>query len=168
MKEKPEYTFERDFGGWHVIRWKKMVNGDGYTGEKVSSHILKSDARKEVFRLNGWKDFRLSFSYNWNSKLNGKAFTSIRLWNEGKYAEGKEYDVYLNDLYRGRCRLLSIKRIKLDQISEHIARLDTGYSAHECREMIRKMYKNKNIDWDMQYLAYCLFAYIDVKKGLFD
>ncbi|HBX45537.1 ASCH domain-containing protein [Limibacterium fermenti] len=168
MNQQPEYTFERDGTIWCVLRWRKSENSNGFTGEKVNTFILKEEARKEVFRLNRWIDYRLNFSYNWNSKLNGKAFTSIRLWNDRKYTIGMGYDIYLNDIFRGRAVLLSIKRIKLESINEHIARLDTGYSANECRELIRKMYKNKRMDWSSQYLAYLLFTFDDGKRGLFN
>ena len=160
-KKQPEYTYERDSTVWAVIRWTKAENGSGYRGEKIATYILKSDARKEVFRLNGWQDNRLEFSHNWNNKLHGKAFTSIRLWNEKKYIAGIEFPVYLNGFSRGFATLISVKRLKLAQINEHIARLDTGYSATECREMLRTMYKNKNINWDTQELAYCLLVWVE-------
>ena len=168
MKKQPEYTYEKDSTVWAVIRWTKTALGNGYTGEKVATYILKEDARREVFRLNGWQDNRLEFSHNWNNKLLGKAFTTIRLWNEKKYIEGREFPVYLNGFSRGFAVLLSVKRLKLEQINEHIARLDTGYSAAECRELLRTMYKNKQIDWDRQDLAYCLFAFVEKKRDLFN
>lgn len=161
MSNHPEYTFERDSTIWAVIRWKRSENGNGFIGEKIATYILKEDARREVYRLNGWKDMRLDFSYNWNSKLNGKAFTSIRLWNESKYKVGNVYEIWLGNTKKGIARLISLKRMRLDQINDHIALLDTGYQADECREMIKKMYKNKHINWESQFLAYCLFVYID-------
>jgi hypothetical protein len=168
MKKQPEYTYERDSTVWAVIRWRKCESGNGYIGEKISTYMLREDARKEVYRLNGWKDMRLDFSYNWNSKLNGKAFTSIRLWNENKYEVGNVYEIRLGNTKKGIARLVSLKRIRLDQINDHIALLDTGYRANECREMIKTMYKNKRIDWDNQYLAYCLFEYVESKNDLFN
>ena len=58
--------------------------------------------------------------------------------------------------------------MKLHQINEYIARIDTGYSADECQNIIRTMYKNKRIDWNTQDLALCLFVYVDEKKNLFN
>lgn len=164
----PEYTFERDSSTWAVVRWRKSESGNSYVGEKIATYILREDARKEVYRLNGWKDMRLDFSYNWNSKLNGKAFTSIRLWNEAKYEVGNVYEIRLGNTKKGIARLISLKRMRIDQISDHIALLDTGYRADKCRELIKTMYKNKRIDWDKQYLAYCLFEYIESKNDLFN
>ncbi len=166
MKKQPEYTYERDSGVWAVVRWSPLQSG-GYSGEKIATYMLKSDARKEVFRLNGWQDNRLEFSQNWNNKLNGEAFTTIRLWNEKKYFAGNELPVYEKDFSHGFARIISVKRLKLHQINEHIARLDTGYSARECQEMLRTMYKNKRIDWDSQELAYCLLVYVEQENKLF-
>src|SRR5690554_4448825 len=168
MRKQPEYTFERDATIWAVIKWRKSDTGEGYIGEKVSSHVFKVDARKEVYRLNGWKDLRLDFAYNWNKKLNGKAFTSIRLWNENKYQVGNVYDIWLGNTKKGIASLVSLKRIRLDQINDHIALLDTGYRSAECQDMIKKMYKNKRINWESQYLAYCLFMYEENKNDLFN
>jgi hypothetical protein len=44
----------------------------------------------------------------------------------------------------------------LDQINDWIARLDTGYDAEKCKELLRTMYKNKGIDWSKQQLAYVM------------
>ena len=49
------YTYERDSTGWVVVEWRNG-NAGGRVGETVSSHILKSDARREAYRLNGWVD----------------------------------------------------------------------------------------------------------------
>lgn len=163
-----EYTFERDSTVWAVIRWKKSEHGNGYVGEKVSTYILKEDARKEVYRLNGWKDKRIDFSYNWNSKLNGKAFTSIRLWNEAKYQVNSVYEIRLGNTKKGLARLISLKRIRIDHINDHIALLDTGCRAEECKQLIKTMYKNRHINWESQDLAYCLFMYVEDKKDLFN
>lgn len=166
MKDQPKYSYQRDSSLWAVIRWEKHPSG-GYKGEKVKTYILKDKARKEVFRLNGWRDNRLEFSTNWNGKLHNTAFTSIRLWNEKKYNVGREYDVWLQHINKGFARLVSVKRLKLHEINEHIARLDTGYSAAECQEIIRTMYKNKRIDWSTQELAYLLFVFVKEEKTLF-
>lgn len=168
MKNQPEYSFERDSSIWVVIRWRKSESGSGYTGDKIASYTQKDDARKEVYRLNGWKDMRLDFSNNWNSKLNGKAFTTIRIWNESKYVTGNVYEIRLGNTKKGIARLVSLKRMRLDQINDFIALLDTGYNAEECRGIIKKMYKNKHINWETQLLAYCLFVFIEDGNNLFN
>ena len=168
MKKQPEYTIERDATIWAVVKWHKSDTGNGYVGEKISSHVMRKDARKEVYRLNGWKDMRLDFAYNWNKKLNCKAFTSIRLWNENKYQVGNVFEVWLGNTKKGVASLVSLKRMRIDQINDHIALLDTGYRADECKDMIKTMYKNKRINWSTQYLAYCLFIYEENNNDLFN
>lgn len=159
MRTRPEYTYELRGTIWIVIRWKKSGNGTSYVGEKISTYMLREDARREVYRLNGWQIDRLNFSYNWNGKLNNSAFTSIRLWNEKKYVEGREYEVWIGSKNLGYARLVSVKKMKLADINEHIALLDTGYSAAECRGILIKMYKNAGINWETQQLAYLLFVF---------
>jgi len=50
----PEYTYERDGRIWCVVKWRETQSGD-YIGEKIATRVLKEDARREVYRLNGWK-----------------------------------------------------------------------------------------------------------------
>lgn len=108
----------------------------------------------------------LDFSTNWNNKLSCDVFTSIRL-KGGKYSVGNKYVVrllkrsehnagYLYEIIK-HAECISISEFKLGELKEWIARLDTGYSAKECKEIIQKMYSKKNIDWDKQVLVCCLF-----------
>ena len=50
----PKHTYERDGRIWCVVKWNKSLRSNGYIGQKISTHILKEDARREVYRLNGW------------------------------------------------------------------------------------------------------------------
>lgn len=52
-RKHPEYTYERDGRIWCVVKWRKSPSG-GYIGEKIATHVLKENARSEVYRLNGW------------------------------------------------------------------------------------------------------------------
>jgi uncharacterized protein YqfB (UPF0267 family) len=44
--------------------------------------------------------------------------------------------------------IMGVKTMKLEQVNEFIARLDTGYSLDKFREIITTMYKNKGIDFE--------------------
>ncbi len=101
----------------------------------------------------------LDFGTNWNNKLNCCVFTTIRLYNPIKYCVGNRFDVRLKGQHKGYAILLEVKKIYLDQINEFTARIDTGYSAEECRKMIETMYKNRRVDWKSQPLAFCLLQY---------
>lgn len=99
---------------------------------------------------------KLQFSYNWNGKLDSKCFTTLRLRNAIKFEVGNCFEIWLKDEYKGQARIVDVKHLLLDQINGWIARLDTGYDAEKCTELIRTMYKTKSIDWSKQQLAYVL------------
>lgn len=107
---------------------------------------------------------RLKFSFNWNNKLSCGSFTSIRMWNPEKYRIGNTLHVVLTKkdgtvkTDYGDAVIADIRRIKLDQINEFVARLDTGYDAERCKDLLRTMYKNKRIDWTRQELVYLLLV----------
>ena len=111
------------------------------------------------------------FSYNWNNKLNCVAFSTIRLRNDKKYYVGAKGIVRLKGHVKGSAKIVSVSHLKIDKINEAIARLDTGYSAEECRNLIKEMYKNKMINWATQELSFSILVY-DKKNeqegGLFD
>lgn len=100
---------------------------------------------------------RVKFSYNWNNKLDCKAFTTIRLHNAEKYIVGEVYEIYLKDkdkwIFKGRARLESKRTFLTEKINQFVAYLDTGYSAQQTKTIIRKMYKQHNPEVD-----FCLFV----------
>lgn len=99
------------------------------------------------------EDFR--FSTNWNNKLDCKAFTTLRLPNQ-KYTIGKEFNIIFKGVSKGTGIIHSIKTIGFQDINEYIARIDTGYSAKECKDILRKMYPN--VDFAVQKLAFILIV----------
>lgn len=102
----------------------------------------------------------LNFNYNWNTKLRCRSFTTIRLRNDAKYFKGARFSITLQNYQKGIAKVIDVKFMTLDKVSEWIARLDTGYSAKECKEIIKTMYKNKPlIDWKTQELAYVLLKW---------
>lgn len=88
----------------------------------------------------------INFSYNWNNKLNCKAFTTIRLKNSNKYQIGKEYKILLKKELLKPAIIEDIKTIYFNQINEFIARVDTGYSALETKNILKKMYSKINFE----------------------
>lgn len=88
----------------------------------------------------------INFSTNWNNKLDCMAFTTIRLRNSNKYQIGKEYKIILKKNFKKNTRIEAIKTIYFNQINEFIAHLDTGYSAHETKNIIKKMYSKVNLE----------------------
>lgn len=93
----------------------------------------------------------LHFVQCWNLKLTCFNYTTIRLTD--KYKIGEEVRVFLNGHHVHNAVIVAKTKTKLDAINEFVARLDTGYSAQECKEILRKMYSKYNVNWDTQPLT---------------
>ncbi len=50
---KPQYKYCFHFGWWRVDKMTYFENGN--IGTKVTEFATKEEARKETYRLNGWK-----------------------------------------------------------------------------------------------------------------
>ncbi len=95
----------------------------------------------------------LTFNHDWNKKLQCDHFTTLRL----RIIEpGTELPVYLKNDYFDHVTVLDRKSLKLDQINNWIAYLDTGYDAAECMKILTTMYKNKNVNWKTQTIYFYL------------
>jgi hypothetical protein len=98
----------------------------------------------------------LNFSTNWNNKLNNKAFTTLRLSN--RFCVGDKIEITLKDKKICNVEIIDKACFTLDKINNYISYLDTGYSPDECKNILKKMYKN--FDWGMQKI----YFYLMVKK----
>ena len=83
----------------------------------------------------------ISFSYNWNNKLQCKFFTTIRALNPFKYHVGVKHEVVLKGDWLGIAEVVSVKAIYGRDINEYISGLDTGYSVDETLKILSRMYK---------------------------
>ena len=105
---------------------------------------------------------KLTFSFNWNNKLDCNAFTTIRLRNDNKYYKGAKFITEL--IYKGQVTnkgdvmVEEVKHFKIDKINEFVALLDTGYSRVDCIKTIQTMYKNIVPDWNKQDLSLILLV----------
>jgi hypothetical protein len=99
----------------------------------------------------------ISFSYNWNGKLNNKAFTTLRIHNPRKYIVGKTYCIELSRKQKGKAVLNAKRVLKISQLNEFICFLDTGYSREETLKIIKRMYKNINLNTAL--FDFCLLVY---------
>lgn len=93
----------------------------------------------------------ISFSQNWNLKLNCKYFTTIRKQNPKKYAVGEEYHIMLRTgpgwvTDFGHAVAVDIKQIQWSDLNNYICGLDTGYSVDETKDIFRRMYKGLDVD----------------------
>jgi len=103
----------------------------------------------------------LKFSTNWNKKLDTKAFTTFRMHNPMHYQVGKCFTVTVQGKPYCNAKLISIKTMKLGEVDEFQARLDTGYPKHQFVGMIKKMYKSKALRFDTQLFDLLLFERLD-------
>ena len=104
----------------------------------------------------------LKFSYNWNNKLYCKSFSTIRLRNDSKYQLDYKFRIWLHTnkepLDLSFAKVVYIKHIVIDNLTEPMARLDTGYNRDECIKLMKTMYKNIVKDWKTQLLSFMILV----------
>ena len=106
----------------------------------------------------------LNFSYNWNNKLDCKVFTTLRLSN--RFEINNSIKITLNKKEIGYGKIIGKKSFKLKDINDWVAYIDTGYNAEKCKNILKKMYKNKNINWNEQIIYFYLIEKIkEVNNG---
>jgi len=92
---------------------------------------------------------RITFSYNWNNKLDCACYTTLRL--SGRHHVGDKLEVWMDGKPHHRAIVRCRHVLTLDTISETVALIDTGYTREECIKIIRRMYpKIDNIQWQSQ------------------
>jgi hypothetical protein len=104
---------------------------------------------------------RIDYYQNWNGKLDNEFYTSIRLNNPAKYVVGRTMAVTLNSKRKHDAKIHDVKTFRLDDITEWVARIDTGLSREECIRLFRRMYENQAIDWTTQKLNLVLFQNLE-------
>lgn len=99
----------------------------------------------------------INFSYNWNGKLNNKAFTTIRIHNPKKYRVGELYNIQIKETPYGTAKLKAITVLKGSQFNEYISHIDTGYNLAEMMNILKRMYPKVNIENTL--FDFCLLVY---------
>lgn len=87
---------------------------------------------------------KLSFSTNWNNKLDCKAFTTLRLYDGFKV--GEILDIDFRNEHIKQVEVIGKKPVYINQINDYIAYLDTGYSREECIGILKKMHPDVNYE----------------------
>lgn len=93
---------------------------------------------------------RINFSTNWNRKLNCEYYTTIRLFSS-KYKVGNSYTIFQVEKYLHQAKAVHITVIKLADITDPMAYVDTGYNAEKTKAIFKKMYPA--INFETQALA---------------
>lgn len=104
---------------------------------------------------------QLQFSTNWNNKLTGNFYTTLRLASP-KFQMGKVFDVYLSGKFLHKAQVCEVRIIMLNQLNAFVCGLDTGYSVPATKDIITRMYPGK--DWNQQRLVLVLLQVITEKK----
>jgi|JFJP01.1.fsa_nt_gi hypothetical protein len=104
----------------------------------------------------------ISFSFNWNNKLQNKAFSTIRIHNPKKYQVGNVYKIELKGEAIGTAILQEKRTLKADQLNNFICFLDTGYNRPDTLNILSKMYKIENLP--NIYFDFCLLVYQKPEK----
>jgi hypothetical protein len=113
----------------------------------------------------------LKFSSRWNQrkgqiicKLDMQCFTTIRL-AQSKYEVGERYNIVLTNKKGeviaefGTAEVVAINQFHLKNLSEGMARVDTGYSKAETEQIIRRMYPKVN--FEEQALVILFLNYVE-------
>jgi hypothetical protein len=95
-------------------------------------------------------NINFEFSTNWNNKLECDNFTTIRFHQPNRHVPGTVADITLKGTLKKNAVIVAVKPLLVTQINDFIGYLDTGYSGKETQDILRTMYKNKQIDWQRQ------------------
>ncbi len=90
---------------------------------------------------------KISFTQNWNNKLNCKFFTTIRL-QKNKFKVG---DLAIVDLAGKEIKLVQVVAVKdarLYEMDSTLTLLDAGYMPNQFRELMHRMYSKQVISVD--------------------
>jgi len=96
----------------------------------------------------------IDFSHNWNKKLGCDAFTTLRLRQYGVVGDVLTLTQQFKPF--GTATIIAVKVLKLSDINDYIAYLDTGYNAEECKQILMDMYKQSQINWTTQKIYFHL------------
>lgn len=100
----------------------------------------------------------INFIRNWNNKLTGGSFISIRPKDVNRWHEGEDYCILLNRCHIAYATLVIAKHLLLKDISEQDARIDSGYGVHEFIPLFKKLYAKENIDFDKRMVSVLTFT----------
>lgn len=110
-------------------------------------------------------DERIEFEENYNNKLNCICFPMVRLSHPVKNAVGATKQIYLKGKWKGNAKIMTVNRIKIDQITPVMSKLDADMLPEDYRRWIRLQNKNRpGIDWDTQLLDFIVLEYCKESK----
>lgn len=100
----------------------------------------------------------INFSRNWNNKLTGQCFTTIRPKDESIYHVGDIFCIMLNRAPIAYAEINDIDSFLLHDISESEARIDSAIGKQDYIQLFKNIYKNQNIDWNKRMVSKITFT----------
>ncbi len=111
---------------------------------------------------------RIDFDENWNNKLLGDVFSTIRPGTKKYNLQGR-YAIYLKDRFFCYADIIAIDKFTLDEIMERKIHLtDTGRTDKDFLELIESFYGKKTWWKDGETQLYVLYFKKIVQTSLFD
>ena len=93
----------------------------------------------------------IRFSRNWNNKLDCNVFSTIRRAGKRRYEIGEYYRIEQSEkTFWARCE--SVTLIKLSEITEEIALLDSGLSLDDFKVVMKRMHSGITDDTYFYYI----------------
>lgn len=105
----------------------------------------------------------ISFSTNWNNKLSGQYYTTIRLAS-AKYQVGKRFEILLRKKLIHQAEIVDISYQTLERLNTFIIGVDMGLDLTTGITILQKMYAN--VDLSKQRFVLVLLKVINEKKAL--
>lgn len=92
----------------------------------------------------------INFSQNWNNKLSCECFSTFRMHNPNKYYVGAIRNINLKTKRIKQAIIKSLHTLKLSEVTEGMALIDTALTKAEFQLMINTMYKKIVTNFETQ------------------
>ena len=111
----------------------------------------------------------LSFTHNWNQKLNCRSFSTVRIENPIKYRLNQEYRVQLLQVKgkppidKGIAVLKHIEYFNLFDVNPAVCYLDANLNKETFIKLVLTMYKNSGIDFNTKRMSFLVLQFLTIK-----
>lgn len=106
----------------------------------------------------------LYFNQNWNNKLSNDCFSTIRLDNPSAFIPNNEFNIVCSLMSAGiiefKAKIVLYQPFFLDDLSDHVAYMDTGLNAKDTAEILRRIYWKHTLDFKITRLCHIILQRI--------
>lgn len=92
----------------------------------------------------------INFSQNWNNKLSCECFSTFRMHNKNKYYVGAIRNIKLKTKLMKQARIKTLHTLKLSEVTEGMALIDTAMTKAEFQVLINTMHKKIVANFETQ------------------